>query len=101
MPGRQRRPNGVAQSSPPANATGRWEIISGDKFIEQYCRCSRYLRRWPCDGPARKSVPASIVLSCTIPPNVEMWLRLACTGSVAKTDLTQGIRRVHEQQVSR
>ena len=95
--------DGVVQSRPPANATDRWEIISGDEFIEQYCRCSRYLINAPTAVRRTSSQKRAGFYRPELrhTDDVEMWLRLACTGSVAKTGLTQGIRRVHEQQASR
>jgi hypothetical protein len=80
----------------------QWQVASGKEFIESVCRFPRcfvgaptVLRRTAAQKRAgfyRPELPYT--------DDLEMWLRLATTGSVASTEMVQGIRRVHASQLS-
>ncbi len=79
-----------------------WSVISGEDFVRRRCGDPRnivgaptVLRRNSAQkriGHYRASLPYT--------DDLEMWLRLATVGSVAKANVPQGIRRVHASQAS-
>ena len=79
-----------------------WEIIPGATFIRQACEfpadmaCApTVVRRTAAQkraGHYRKELPYT--------DDVELWLRIALQGDVARTDATQAVRRIHAQQAT-
>jgi GT2 family glycosyltransferase len=79
-----------------------WQVCSGLAFIRHLCRtganpvgASTVLRRTSIQKQAgyyRPELPYT--------DDMELWLRLACLGNVAKTSAAQAIRRKHPKQHS-
>lgn len=96
----------ISGEAPPAiedNAQeARWDISLGRQIIEQMCRLmfndirtSTVVARTAAQkmvGHYRSELPHS--------GDLEMWLRLATIGAVAKTTAVQGIRRRHGSNMS-
>lgn len=80
----------------------KWQVSSGLDFICHLCRtganpvgASTVVRRTSMQKQAgyyRPELPYT--------DDMELWLRLACIGSVAKTSAAQSIRRKHSEQHS-
>jgi glycosyltransferase involved in cell wall biosynthesis len=77
-----------------------WRIITGRAFIESYCRtpvnivgANTAIRR----TSAQKKV-GYYRASLDYSNDMEIWLRLASVGDVARGSMVQAIRRVHQHQ---
>jgi hypothetical protein len=80
-----------------AAKTGACEILGGPAFLEQFCRTGRS----PVGGPTavvRTTAQKRAGHYRTQLPHtddVEMWMRLACSGNVARLDSIQVLARIH------
>lgn len=80
-----------------AGGTGACEVVGGPTFLEQFCRTGRS----PVGGPT--AVVRTIAQKraghyrTQLPhtDDVEMWMRLACSGNVARLDCVQVLARIH------
>jgi glycosyltransferase involved in cell wall biosynthesis len=78
-----------------------WIVSSGRRFIESVCRTSRN----PVGAPtvlrrtAAQERAGYYRASLEYCDDMEMWLRLACVGAVARTGAVQAIRRLHDLQM--
>jgi glycosyltransferase involved in cell wall biosynthesis len=78
-----------------------WTVWSGRSFLESVCRTSRN----PVGAPTvlRRTAAQRMVghyrPGLEYCDDMEMWLRLACVGDVARTGAVQGIRRLHDLQM--
>jgi hypothetical protein len=80
----------------------RWRVETGRQFIERFCRTG-LLRVEPAAMIIRTSAQKRAGHYRTTLPysdDWEVWLRLACFGSVAETDAVQGFPRSHGQNRS-
>jgi len=96
-------PAGRPPSSVDSKGPSHWSIETGPAFIQRACL-----------QPINPAGASGIVVRTSVQktagyysPNLahtddlEMWLRLACLGKVARTEAVQGIRRVHPDQLTR
>lgn len=79
-----------------------WQIMAGRELLERICRTGR-----PDDGVFIISGATAVVRTAAqkrvghyraeLPHSseLEIWLRFACQGAAAQTDLIQGVRRIH------
>jgi hypothetical protein len=78
-----------------------WTVWSGRSFLESICRTSRN----PVGAPTvlRRTAAQRMVghyrPGLKYSDDMEMWLRLACVGDVARTGTVQAIRRLHDLQM--
>ena len=88
---------GISRPEEPAT----WKVISGPDFVRQACDLSANIdaptaiRRTSAQKAAgyyRKELPYT--------DDIELWLRIALQGDVARTSATQAVRRVHAQQAT-
>ncbi|HLO78214.1 MAG TPA: glycosyltransferase family A protein [Magnetospirillum sp.] len=87
----------------PANAADpAWHIMPGPELLERLCRSGRN----PIPGPTaivRTSVQKRVGhyrKELTHTDDLEMWMRFACHGAVARTDAVQAIARTHSSNQS-
>jgi glycosyltransferase involved in cell wall biosynthesis len=95
-------PDGTMQVHPLHSEQAEWEVKPGREFIADVCRTPRnyvgaptVVRRTSAQkrvGHYRPELPYT--------DDLEMWLRLATVGSVASISRVQGIRRLHQLQMS-
>lgn len=96
-------PTGSRPSPIDRNAQHHWMIETGLEFIQRACR-----------QPINPVGASCVVVRTDVQKqagyynpdlehtdDLEMWLRLACLGSVARTEVVLGIRRVHLHQLTR
>ncbi|MFT3731429.1 MAG: glycosyltransferase family A protein [Hyphomicrobium sp.] len=92
----------VIPSIPDQSSLAVWEILAGKKYISDLC-----------DGVLRYIAPTTVIRRTSsqkavghhrtdlgYTDDLEMFLRLATVGGVARTNAIQGIRRTHPQQLS-
>jgi glycosyltransferase involved in cell wall biosynthesis len=97
-----RYPDGTMQVHPRHSEHAQWQISTGREFIQEICRTPRnyvgaptVVRRTSAQkraGHHRPELPYT--------DDLEMWLRLASVGSVGSITTVQGIRRLHDLQMS-
>lgn len=95
--------SGYGAEAPAGGASFPWRVVPGASFVERLCRTAL------CDilGPTavvRTSVQKRIGhYRETLPhtDDVEMWMRFACTGALAKIDMEQAAIRIHDSNRSR
>ena len=97
-----RYPDGKFEIHPGHSESAQWVVTPGIDFIANICRTPRnyvgaptVVRRTSAQkrvGHYRAELPYT--------DDLEMWLRLASVGGVASISRMQGIRRVHEKQMS-
>ena len=95
-------PDGSMQVHSGHSEAAAWKIQSGREFIAEICRLPKnyvgaptVVRRTSAQklaGYYRPELPYT--------DDLEMWLRLASVGDVANISRMQGIRRIHELQMS-
>lgn len=91
-------PSTLALPSQPAD----FRIFSGQEFLEIFCRTGRS----PISGPtaivrtAAQKRAGHYLTSLPHTDDVEMWMRIACLGSVAEIDAVQLYARIHEANQS-
>ncbi len=77
-----------------------WHIITGEAFIGQLCRTSANAVAAPTVVRRTSMQKAAGYFRPELPytDDVEMWMRLASFGHVAKTPAVQAVRRLHAVQ---
>jgi glycosyltransferase involved in cell wall biosynthesis len=97
-----RYPDGRLEIHPHHSESAEWVVTDGIDFIAEICRTPRnyvgaptVVRRTSAQkrvGHYRPELPYT--------DDLEMWLRLASVGDVASISRMQGIRRIHQKQMS-
>lgn len=97
--GRRREWNSdAAFVPPPESAETIWTVKTGRQFISDFCA---YPKRFPDANETVRRTEAQKKAGYyrTIQyADVELWLRVAMYGDVAKTNRTQAFRRIHPKQ---
>jgi glycosyltransferase involved in cell wall biosynthesis len=83
-----------------AHASKDWNIVTGDAFIRQLCRVSANNVAAPTVVRRTSAQKAAGHFRPELPytDDVEMWMRLARFGDVARTPAVQAVRRLHASQ---
>jgi glycosyltransferase involved in cell wall biosynthesis len=95
-------PPGRIPNLEPGKTDGAWKVLRGLDFIQQFCArpynfigSTTIVRRTTAQKTVGYYHP-----DIKFADDLNMWLRFATLGSVAETSAVQGIRRVHQAQLS-
>jgi glycosyltransferase involved in cell wall biosynthesis len=93
-------PDGTVRIYNREHESESWHIVSGDAFIRQLCRTSANAVAAPTVLRRTSAQKAAGYFRPELPytDDVEMWMRLARFGHVAKTPAVQAVRRLHAVQ---